>query len=141
MEWGPVGWKFLHYVTFAYPMTPSVEQQNAADHFFGSLGKLLPCDTCQEHYQEEVSSHPPDTRSQATLSAWLVDLHNRVNARLGKPHFTYNQAAAAYSSQCTTGCAREVPKTFTKTNTGELFLMILLVMAAIGLFYISRMNR
>jgi hypothetical protein len=139
MDWGPAGWKFLHSITFAYPNTPTVEQQRSADRFFESLANLLPCDACQDHYQEEFLRRPADTRSQATLSAWLVDLHNRVNVRLNKPIFSYAQAAQLYSSQCTQGCGGS-PRAVSTTNTGEYALIILLIVSAIALFFISKMN-
>ena len=139
MDWGPAGWKFLHSLTFAYPNTPTLEQQRSADVFFASLAKLLPCDACQEHYQEEIVRRPADTRSQATLSAWLVDLHNRVNARLNKPTFSYAQAAQLYTAQCTQGCGDRSLNVST-SNTGEYILMILLIISAIALFFISKMN-
>lgn len=128
MDWGPSAWKFLHTVTFAYPPSPSLEQQRAADSLFSSLGALLPCDTCQNHYQQEFALHPPDSRSGATLSAWLVDLHNRVNARLGKPSMSYAQAAKLYTTQCTADCGRGL-RAHTSPQTTTLF--ILLAIAAV----------
>lgn len=138
MDWGPAGWKFLHSLTFAYPNTPTLEQQRSADVFFASLAHLLPCDACQEHYQEEIVQRPADTRSQATLSAWLVDLHNRVNARLNKATFSYAQAAQLYTAQCTQGCGRD--RNISTSNSGEYVLVVLLIISAIALFFISKMN-
>ena len=139
MDWGPAGWKFLHSLTFAYPNSPTLEQQRSADLFFSSMANLLPCDACQEHYREEIARHPADTRSQATLSAWLVDLHNRVNARLNKPIFSYAQAAQQYTSQCTQGCG-DRNLSLPKSSNAEYALVILLIVCAIALFYISKMN-
>lgn len=107
-EWGPAAWKFLHAVTFAYPDVPTLAEQLAAEQLFTTcLRTLLPCQRCREHFDSELRAHPPDTRSRATLSAWLVDLHNRVNLRLGKPTVTYAQAEAAYSSQCARDCFQQ----------------------------------
>jgi hypothetical protein len=105
-EWGPAAWKFLHSVTFSYPDAPTIHEQMEAENLFTSLRTLLPCEACREHYESEISVNPPDTRSRATLSAWLVDLHNRVNVRLGKPIYSYASAEQAYSSQCSSDCAR-----------------------------------
>jgi hypothetical protein len=133
MDWGPAAWKFLHTVTFAYPHNPSLEQQRAADAMFSSLGALLPCDRCKDHYQNEFALHPPDTRNGATLSAWLVDLHNRVNARLGKPQFSYAQAAKTYASQCTADCNKDISRSApSSTQTTALFIL-LAIAAAIAL--------
>jgi hypothetical protein len=106
-EWGPAAWKFLHAVTFSYPETPSLNEQVAVEQLFASLRYVLPCAQCRTHFEAELRAHPPDTRSRATLSAWLVDLHNRVNRRLGKRTVTYSEAQAAFSAQCGRACAEE----------------------------------
>ena len=32
--WGPHGWKFLHYLSFGYPMDPTTEHKNQYKTFF-----------------------------------------------------------------------------------------------------------
>jgi len=108
-EWGPAAWKFLHAMTFSFPDAPTIQQQTDAERLFASLRTLLPCEACRVHYDQEISVHPPDVRSRSTLSAWLVDLHNRVNARLGKPIFTFAAAESLYSSQCSADCHATPP--------------------------------
>lgn len=103
-EWGPAAWKFLHAVTFAFPEQPTLNEQVAVEQLFASLRFVLPCAQCRTHFDAELRAHPPDTRSRATLSAWLVDLHNRVNLRLGKRPVAYSEAAAAFSAQCGRAC-------------------------------------
>jgi FAD-linked sulfhydryl oxidase len=101
--WGPSAWRFLHAVTFAYPDAPTEEQQAAARQLFQSLRQMIPCGDCCGHYCTEIQSHPPQVQSRDALSRWLVDLHNRVNARLGKPSYSYSVARAEYTqeeSQC-----------------------------------------
>lgn len=151
-EWGPAAWKFLHAITFAYPEAPSLAEQSAASSLFEALRPLLPCAACRAHYDAEVAAHPPDTRSRTTLSAWLVDLHNRVNARLGKPRFAYADAAAAYAAQCTIDCsgsgeggARASAKRGGRArstaleNQGLIFLMVIL--AVVPILIIARRFR
>lgn len=104
-QWGPAAWKFLHTITFSYPENPTLQDQRDAEALFLSLTSLLPCNACRDHYKSEVLSRPPDTRSRATLSAWLVDLHNRVNLRLSKPTVSYSDAEHLYGSgQCNVDC-------------------------------------
>jgi hypothetical protein len=141
MDWGPNAWKFLHTVTFAYPSNPSIDQQRAADSFFSSLAALLPCSECQTHYTTEIATHPPDSRSGATLSAWLVDLHNRVNTRLGKPQYTYDQAVLAYTSQCSTCTKERTLKTEKDVKTSTSALVILMIIAVVAVFAITYSHR
>jgi len=103
-DWGPSAWKFLHVMTFMYPDNPSLEEQTSAENLFQSLRKLLPCERCRTHYEEEIILSPPNVLSKSTLSKWLVNLHNRVNVRLGKTVYSYEQAASEYSAQCSANC-------------------------------------
>lgn len=106
--WGPAAWKFLHAATFAYPVNPSLQEQRDAEALLYSLQTMLPCEQCRRHFINELAQHPPDTTSRAALSAWLVDLHNRINLRLNKPVVAFADAERAFSSQqCSTQCSRE----------------------------------
>ena len=93
--WGPSAWKFLHALSFAYPeKDPSSEHKQAVLNLFASLKYLLPCGECCAHY---CSTYDSDTLkkslgSREDLSKWLVDFHNSVNSRLGKPIYNYNDA-------------------------------------------------
>lgn len=137
-DWGPAAWKFLHAITFAYPDLPTIQEQNDAEKMFLSLSSLLPCLACREHYVAEISAHPPDARSKTTLSTWLVDLHNRVNQRLGKPVFSYLAAESLYSSQCSADCGKEktIKQRAVSSNSGLNGLMLLLVFAIVVLLII-----
>jgi hypothetical protein len=97
--WGPSAWRFLHAVSFAYPDSPDEQQRQAAKDLFQSLRQLIPCGDCCGHYCTEIQSHPPQVQSRDALSRWLVDLHNRVNVRLGKPLHSYQAARAEYMSE------------------------------------------
>ena len=103
---GPPLWRSLHAITFAYSDTPTPEQRAAVISFFESLTALLPCTECQQNFVRELAHSPlrDHVHNRDTLSRWLVDLHNRVNVRLGKPELPYEAVAAEYAecaSQCT----------------------------------------
>lgn len=156
-EWGPAAWKFLHAVTFAYPETPTLAEQVAVEQMFGSLRFLLPCAQCRTHYETEIRAHPPDTRSRATLSAWLVDLHNRVNLRLGKGTVTYREAEVAFSSQCSRDCGGSAEDAFARvtmsptsrragrsTDDASRAMRVLALLAVVGvvaLIWVAAMRR
>ena len=44
--WGPHGWKFIHYVTFGYPINPTNQDKENYKMFFLSLQNILPCSKC-----------------------------------------------------------------------------------------------
>lgn len=102
--WGPLGWKFMHYMTFAYPDKPSRKERRDAESFFMSLKSLLPCKNCKEEYTNLVNNCKPKTKSKDSLSRWLVDIHNKVNIRLEKPIITYEHAKKLYCTKEITMC-------------------------------------
>jgi hypothetical protein len=54
---------------------------------------LIParCD-CKDGYQKILEQFPPDFSSPEAFFAWGVALHNAVNAKLGKPQITLDEA-------------------------------------------------
>ena len=98
--WGPGAWKFLHIISLAYPENPSVSEQKSAREFFNSLTDLLPCNSCAKHYTEYIDTNPVDVSSRDTLANWVVDLHNDVDKRLGKPTKTYEDVLKQYRAEC-----------------------------------------
>lgn len=97
-EWGPRLWNFLHACSFAFPSNPSPEQVEAFETLLKTLQTLLPCPHCRLHFNEYLEKCPPDTSCGDTLKDWLIDFHNAVNERLGKPVLTKEQAQAKYES-------------------------------------------
>lgn len=105
--WGPSAWRFLHSVTFTYPEFPTEEHKKAASDLFLSLKQLMPCRECCDHYCQELLESPPRTESRRDLSTWLVELHNRVNVRLGKQIRSYESVEAEYVNEddkCSYSC-------------------------------------
>lgn len=97
-QWGPVGWKFLHACTFAYPETPDPARQRQMRAFWDSLPDVLPCGLCGSHLREMLRRSPPPLHSRDELSRWCVDRHNEVNLRLGKATRDYASVAREYGS-------------------------------------------
>lgn len=154
-DWGPSAWKFLHTLTYSYPDEPSLLEQQHAENLFQSLSFLLPCEKCREHYVREITNNPPNTTSKATLASWLVDIHNRVNIRLGKPIFSILQADQAYNSICTADCSspsteqhlnrdllqsrqrNRAKDLASQTENGLYALCAILIFVAITLFWVK----
>ena len=55
---------------------PTATQRVQARRFFDALGDLYPCATCRADFRVD---------SRASLSRWVCERHNEVNAKLGKP--------------------------------------------------------
>lgn len=105
MLWGPPGWKFLHFISFAYPLTPTRRHKRQYSAFFASIESVLPCRTCRMHYQRSIRAAKRDDHGHFTflesrdmLTRWLVDLHNAVNANKSKGPVDYETVQQQYET-------------------------------------------
>ena len=96
-QWGPILWHFMHSYSLTYPVQPTESDKSRAIAYFESIPSYISCQTCAEHFSQLLEANPPITDSRATLSEWVYDVHNLVNARLGKPQFSHDQFINAYS--------------------------------------------
>lgn len=87
-------WKELHSYIFT--------TKEAAEVFFSVWQLKIPsfgC-SCREHWSKIVAEFPPDFSSECAFFKWGVDAHNKVNERLGKPIFSYEEALVMYGKNC-----------------------------------------
>lgn len=146
--WGPHAWKFLHAVTFAYPDQPSDEHKKAALELFSSLKYMLPCGECCSHYCQafEKNRIEPYLESRDSLSKWLVDFHNRVNERLGKPIMKYEEVAKEYNvanefCSMEVSCAEQSNSNSSKNilqTTDKIFFIVAILFATFFIFKFLR---
>lgn len=97
--WGPSGWKFMHYITFAYPDSPTDEDKENMKNFFISVSKVLPCKKCRNNFKKHTEKYPLTEEileSRYNLTRWLIDIHNEVNIMNGKKTVTYEEALEIY---------------------------------------------
>jgi hypothetical protein len=144
-EWGPKLWSFLHACSFALPETPSEDQKKAFEDLLNALKVLVPCPECREHYCNYIKGSPAPLECGGNLQAWLVEFHNNVNRRIGKPEFSHADAKTMYGSGQENSLTVERfganPTASKKSSTSLLFLIIFIVAAAIGCFFIVRRYR
>jgi hypothetical protein len=100
MLWGKSIWSTVHVVALGFPESPTDTDRDSYRIFYNALGTVLPCSKCQENYARHMSEVPIDYYlfSKQQLFDWTVKLHNIVNAELGKPVWTHEQAWAHYST-------------------------------------------
>ena len=84
--WGPSGWKFLHTLTFNYPINPTINQKKIYKNYFTLTGDILPCKYCRVSYKEFIKKIPIDNYldSRDSLVKWFYLIHNLVNKKLNK---------------------------------------------------------
>lgn len=97
--WGNGAWIFLHSITLTYPNNPTENDKKTYKSFFDTLGYLLPCNQCSNHYNDYINSNPLDDKvlkNKETLTIWLYNLHNNVNHILNKRKIDFNEFIENY---------------------------------------------
>ena len=90
-KWGPYFWGVIHLGCLAGSMT---------SEFITMYPSVIPCSACGQHFSELIQELPfPDSRDPMVLFEWSVDAHNKVNARIGKPILTIEQALAIWTQE------------------------------------------
>ena len=134
--WGPHAWHFLHSVAETYD--PSKRESLLA--FVRALPDLLPCSVCGDHLREHLASMDVEgaAGSARGVSDFMWELHNRVNADIGKPRWPVD-ASRVPDLRCTAERAARRPGMF-QAALGSLpttyqgrVVLIILALLAIGL--------
>lgn len=88
-EYGRSTWYMLHQTANACQNETGV--QYLVDMIY-NLANVFPCKSCKIHFLNYLEKYPPDDLSEPTdIQKWLIDFHNDVNLRLGKPLFKPSQ--------------------------------------------------
>jgi hypothetical protein len=96
-SWCRAGWIFLTCIALTFPRSPTPQDYERYDRFFSSVGWVLPCSMCRDHYNKYLDSHPlPHGQDGRPLSEWLNDLRNEINREHGKPEVPWIQMVASY---------------------------------------------
>ena len=107
--WGPLLWCILHGLA-EHAGSSKIQlllddERRAWLHFFKETGDIIPCPTCKKHYMEYLANHPiialkalPHSERRLWITTWYWELHNYVNASLGKPQFLQSDLTANYGS-------------------------------------------
>ena len=93
-DWGPHAWKFLHYVCLNYPDNPSFEEREVMKNYIKYFSEVIPCSVCRSDFKKIKDEYDMNTilNSKISLFEWSVDVHNRVNTKLGKKTMTHISA-------------------------------------------------
>ena len=115
-EWGPAGWRFLHFVAHGCPDQPTPEQAEMYIVFFTSLQHVLPCKLCRDSYRYFLSIHPVRASTKVELCHWLWQMHNLVNQKLNVTYCdadfkqVYHRYELARASCSENGCTKLVQR-------------------------------
>ena len=97
--WGPPSWDLIHTLCAAICKERFLEIKVQVIHTIISICGSLPCPDCSAHasqWLKKVDFNNVNTSEQ--LVYIMYQLHNNVNARLGKPLFPYELMKDKYKS-------------------------------------------
>lgn len=96
--WGPHLWFSLHTISFNYPLVPKTEDKEYYKNFFTSLQHVIPCSVCKKNYMRHIKEHPITNflDNRKSMVYWVIDMHNMVNAEIGKKILSYDVVIKKY---------------------------------------------
>jgi hypothetical protein len=147
--WGPGMWNALHSITFDFPENATEQDRQNYRIFFHSLKYVLPCASCREHYKQGIENDMPiELDNRDSISRWLVNFHNSVNKRLGKPEVSYESVKEKYESMrgvCNSNdtCKQSCKKDYRRKTDFLLYFVITLLIVIICLvfYYLPKMRK
>ena len=96
--WGSHLWFSLHTISFNYPTKPTNDDKEKYKLFFETLQYVIPCNICKKNYIRHLQEHPITNHlnSKKDLVYWVIDMHNMVNAEIGKKILSYDVVLKKY---------------------------------------------
>lgn len=97
--WGPIYWDMFHAVTFLYPYLPSTTLQQ---FFMKDFTNIIPCPECKTHYHAMIQEDPCPIGPHISKEDWFnwgFRIHNKVNAKLGKPTPSHSTLSSMYHNR------------------------------------------
>lgn len=93
-EIGRIAWDALH--TFSMDVWDAPEARRWFKHDWTPMIPNFASCKCRENFELVKKSLPPCFLSQRDFDKWGWRAHNRVNSKLGKPTFTWDEFQAKY---------------------------------------------
>lgn len=148
-HWGRSGWTFIHACSYAYSAAPTAEERSHMHAFIRSVGHVLPCATCRRHYAQFMEralargAESDSLRGRDALTRTIVDLHNEVNRRAGKPIVAYEEVCAMYAPPDAgeTCSASGGVSLSASASPWSLALLYLVMSALVALIVVSSVGR
>jgi FAD-linked sulfhydryl oxidase len=97
IHWGASVWSFLHTMALwidRRQVTVAVDATALA----GLVTMSMPCVDCRAEWQACLAALPPPDAATSDLFPWTVEVHNLVNARLGRASLTLEEALARWGT-------------------------------------------
>ena len=136
-RWGQDYWRVLHAATFLYPEQPTEADKARMIALLRLVPYLLPCSACGLHFAQQLQGPEGLTAevlaTREAVSRWLVDAHNEVNRRVGKPEVAYERVRHFYTkdADCALRAAARGPDPALPYKVAVTLLALALVAAIV----------
>lgn len=92
---GPTAWRALHMYAVRH-------YDSSVEDWFQAWKETIPdygCN-CRSGFEKVLVELPPVYRPQEAFIRWTWRVHNRVNSKLKKPTFTWEEFVRMYEGSC-----------------------------------------
>jgi hypothetical protein len=99
--WGPPYWFVMYTVAMIYPDDPTAATKRRYYDFFMNMPQFLPDADCGEWFRRMLDEYPISTYldKKDSLLHWISFVHNKINARLGKPQVSFVEGMQQYKNK------------------------------------------
>jgi hypothetical protein len=101
-HWGTKLWAYLHTITIIDSDEPAVQalESTRIIEILRNIPAIIPCHKCAAHYREFFQTEiEGQTRSKRMeLFNLIVEYHNKINQKLGKPIRTQEEAQSQWTN-------------------------------------------
>jgi hypothetical protein len=134
--WGPHYWFFLHTISHSYPETPNAVTKRKYYDFIQNLPLFIPIPEMGDKFSQLLDKYPvsPYLDNRESFIRWVIFIHNKMNAMLGKEELTFPEAYEAYLSEYKIKPIYLAEKLHIKKHY-LYFIMILLCLYVVYLYY------
>lgn len=88
-HWGPPLWDIFHRLA----LRVNTDRRDALVNYY----KIIPCTTCAKDFKTLMEENPIP-KEDTEVFPWTVMLHNKVNAVLNRPEFSFEEAIIRYQN-------------------------------------------
>lgn len=96
--WGHCGWTTIYQSVANYSENPNFQMINDYQRWLSSLGAVLPCSLCSQHYYKNLDKFPlnQSLRSKTSLLNWVLSMENQVRVSQKKTKHTTKDIKLKY---------------------------------------------
>ena len=98
-EWGNITWYLLHSLAEKIKEETFINSKPLIIQLIKGICRNLPCPDCSQHATHLVNTANLDRiNNKNELKSFLLEFHNRVNRKLGKPTWNIGQVNEKYKN-------------------------------------------